>query len=266
MQRELADRLRGIEEERHQAVARPAGTPKRRWRRCASACARYCYEATPAPATDRHGRPGGAASHHPVVAAAAQDRAPRDVAGASRPPGRGGAGVGAQPGPGRRAALAVDERGEAEVQVGSSMRLAASDLEGRRRQPPEAAQLRWHVGIGDAGGGVSLELDLRGYRAEEVDPCWSNTSTTPTWAGCPSCASSTARARACCARWCARSGRACPGEGVPHGGPEGGWRGRHGGRDGHGVMTSSSDLRRARRVAHLVCWMDSTIRRSWSGV
>jgi DNA mismatch repair protein MutS2 len=66
---------------------------------------------------------------------------------------------------------APDERGEAEVQVGSfKMRLPARDLEGRGASRSEP---RSYASESDAvmrAAAVSLQLDLRGFRAEEVAP------------------------------------------------------------------------------------------------
>jgi DNA mismatch repair protein MutS2 len=172
MQRELADRLRGIEEERHQTVAQ----------------ARWKAEAEVEEVRQRLRqvllRSDAPPQRQTALAALEELRA---ISQSLPPPPRPERPV-LLPSP--RAPLAVgapvwvrsldqdgvllsppDERGEAEVQVGSfKMRLAASDLEGRADKPPEA---RSYAGTSESvmqAAAVSLQLDLRGYRAEEVAP------------------------------------------------------------------------------------------------
>jgi DNA mismatch repair protein MutS2 len=173
MQRELADRLRGIEEERHQAVAQARWNAEAEVEEVRQRLRQVLLRSD---ATPQRQTAMAALEELRAISQSLPPPPPRPERTVLAPARRAPLAVGApvwvrsldQDGV---LLSSVDERGEAEVQVGSfKMRLAASDLEGRADKPPEA---RSYAGTSESvmqAAAVSLQLDLRGYRAEEVAP------------------------------------------------------------------------------------------------
>ncbi len=172
-QRELSDRLAGLEEERRQALA------EARWTAEAEVEAvrqRLRILMLRAEAEPQRKTVTSAVEELREVMRTLPPPPPRAVAEQAEPPRPVPLAVGqgvwvrslSQDGV---LLSAPDERGEAEVQVGSfKMRLPARDLEGRGAVRPEP---RSYTGAPDSvmrAAAVSLQLDLRGFRAEEVAP------------------------------------------------------------------------------------------------
>ena len=114
-QTELADRLRGIEDERHELMLQARADAEAEVEQTRQRLRRLMLKAeTGADRAKRRRRPGRAARHGPGHAAPAAGGAPRAGcrrAGPGGAAGRRAAGVGAQPVAGRRAALAARRAG-----------------------------------------------------------------------------------------------------------------------------------------------------------
>jgi DNA mismatch repair protein MutS2 len=172
-QRELADRLRDIDEERRQVLAQARADAEAEIESLRKRLRQLLLEAS-------------ATSQRQTVAAALEElRAVAQTLPPPPPAPRVSAPTPAKAGPltegqpvwvrslGQDGVLLCtpDDRGEAEVQVGSfKMRLPVSDLESRGERPSEPPPRTGDSETVLRAATVSLQLDLRGYRAEEVAP------------------------------------------------------------------------------------------------